>query len=145
MLKNEGIYIPTGSDVEPLDKEKAWDVKLTVKKGDHVKFGEIYATIQETAMIEHRLLVPKGFDGRVIEVKKDGSYKLDDVIAKVEDSHGNVHELNLFQKWPIKTPRPVSKRLTISKPLISGQRVIDTLFPIAKGGTAAVPGWVWNW
>lgn len=140
IAKNEGIYIPTGSDVEPLDKEKAWDVKLTVKKGDHVKFGEIYATIQETAMIEHRLLVPKGFDGRVIEVKKDGSYKLDDVIAKVEDSHGNVHELNLFQKWPIKTPRPVSKRLTISKPLISGQRVIDTLFPIAKGGTAAVPG-----
>ncbi|MFA5470855.1 MAG: V-type ATP synthase subunit A [Acholeplasmataceae bacterium] len=140
IAKNEGIYIPTGSDVEPLDKEKAWDVKLTVKKGDHVKFGEIYATIQETAMIEHRLLVPKGFDGRVIEVKKDGSYKLEDVIAKVEDSHGNVHELNLFQKWPIKTPRPVSKRLTISKPLISGQRVIDTLFPIAKGGTAAVPG-----
>ncbi len=140
IAKNEGIYIPTGSDVEPLDKNRDWEVVLTVKKDDHIKFGEIYATIQETAMIEHRLLVPKGFDGRVIEVKKNGTYKLDDVIVKTEDTHGNIHELNLFQKWPIKTPRPVSKRLAISKPLISGQRIIDTLFPIAKGGTAAVPG-----
>ncbi len=140
IAKHEGIYIPTGSDVEPLDKNKSWDVKITVKKGDHLKFGDIYATIQETEMIEHRLLVPKGSDGRVVDVKKNGNYKLEDIIVETEDTYGNRYKLNLFQKWPIKTPRPVTKRLTISKPLISGQRVIDTLFPIAKGGTAAVPG-----
>ena len=136
----EGIYIPIGSDVESLDRHQAWDVKLSVKKGDHIKFGDVYATIQETKMIEHRLMVPEGFDGKVVDVKKDGSYKLYDTIVKTEDMYGNIHELNLCQKWPIKTPRPVKRRLSLSKPLISGQRVIDTLFPIAKGGTAAVPG-----
>ncbi|AUD64876.1 V-type ATP synthase subunit A [Tenericutes bacterium MZ-XQ] len=140
IAEKEGIYIPTGSDVESLDRHKPWDVKLTVKKGDHIKFGDIYATIQETQMIEHRLMVPEGFDGKVVDVKKDGTYKLYDVIVQTEDMYGNIHELSLCQKWPIKTPRPVKKRLTLSKPLISGQRVIDTLFPIAKGGTAAVPG-----
>ena len=140
IAKKEGIYIPTGSDVESLDRHQPWDVKLTVKKGDHIKFGDIYATIQETKMIEHRLMVPEGFDGKVVDVKKDGSYKLYDTIVKTEDMYGNIHELTLCQKWPIKTPRPVRKRLSLSKPLISGQRVIDTLFPIAKGGTAAVPG-----
>lgn len=140
IAEKEGIYIPTGSDVESLDRHKAWDVKLTIKKGDHIKFGDVYATIQETQMIEHRLMVPEGFDGKVIDVKKDGAYKLYDVIVQTEDMYGNIHELTLCQKWPIKTPRPVKKRLTLSKPLISGQRVIDTLFPIAKGGTAAVPG-----
>jgi V/A-type H+-transporting ATPase subunit A len=140
IAQKEGIYIPTGSDVESLDRHQAWDVKLSVKKGDHLKFGDIYATIQETKMIEHRLMVPKGFDGKVVDVKKDGSYKLYDTIVKTQDMYGNIHELNLCQKWPIKTPRPVRKRLSLSKPLISGQRVIDTLFPIAKGGTAAVPG-----
>jgi V/A-type H+-transporting ATPase subunit A len=140
IAEKEGIYIPTGSDVESLDRHQAWDVKLTVKKGDHLKFGDIYATIQETKMIEHRLMVPEGFDGKVVDVKKDGSYQLYDAIVKTEDMYGNIHELTLCQKWPIKTPRPVRKRLSLSKPLISGQRVIDTLFPIAKGGTAAVPG-----
>jgi V/A-type H+-transporting ATPase subunit A len=140
IAKDEGIYIPTGSDVESLDKTRKWDVKIIVKKDDILKNGQIYATIQETDMIEHRLMVPKGFDGRVIEVKKSGAYTLFDCIVKTEDSHGNVYELNLTQKWPIKTARPVSKRLPISQPLISGQRVIDTLFPVAKGGTAAVPG-----
>ena len=140
IAEKEGIYIPTGSDVESLDRHRSWDVKIVVKKGDHIKFGDVYATIQETQMIEHRLMVPQGFDGKVVDIKKDDSYKLYDVIVKTEDMYGNIHELTLCQKWPIKTPRPVKKRLTLSKPLISGQRVIDTLFPIAKGGTAAVPG-----
>ena len=140
IAKNEGFYIPTGSDVESLDRTLDWKVDIKVKVDQNLKFGEIYATIQETDMIEHRLMVPKGFGGRVIEVKKSGTYKLFDCIVKTEDSFGNVYELNLTQKWPIKTPRPVKKRLPISKPLISGQRIIDTLFPVAKGGTAAVPG-----
>jgi V/A-type H+/Na+-transporting ATPase subunit A len=140
IAKNEGIYIPTGSDVEALDRTIEWEVKITVKTEDMLRFGQIYATIQETASIEHRLMVPKDKDGRVIWIAKDGKYKLFDVIVKIEDLNGHVHELTLAQKWPIKTPRPVQKRLPITIPLVSGQRVIDTLFPIAKGGTAAVPG-----
>jgi V/A-type H+/Na+-transporting ATPase subunit A len=140
IAKNEGIYIPTGSDVEALDRNLEWEVNIKVKLEDMLHFGQIYATIQETASIEHRLMVPKNKDGRVIWVAPNGLYKLFDVIVKVEDLNGHLHELTLAQKWPIKTPRPVQKRLPITIPLVSGQRVIDTLFPIAKGGTAAVPG-----
>ena len=140
IAENEGIYIPIGSDVESLDRNLKWDVKITAKKDDLLRFGAIYATTQETETIEHRFLVPKGADGRVVWVAKNGKYKLFDVIVKTEDSKGETHELTLVQKWPIKTPRPVSKRIPISVPLISGQRIIDTLFPIAKGGAAAVPG-----
>ncbi len=140
IAKNEGIYIPTGSDVEALDRNLEWEVNIKVKLEDMLHFGQIYATIQETASIEHRLMVPKNKDGRVIWVAPNGLYKLFDVIVKIEDLNGHLHELTLAQKWPIKTPRPVQKRLPITIPLVSGQRVIDTLFPIAKGGTAAVPG-----
>ncbi|MBU1141883.1 MAG: V-type ATP synthase subunit A, partial [Firmicutes bacterium] len=136
----EGIYIPIGSDVEALDRNKSWDVKITAKIDDNLHFGNIYATIQETESIEHRLMVPNEQDGIVVWVAKNGSYKLFDVIVKVEDIHGKIFELTLVQKWPIKTPRPVVRRIPISIPLISGQRIIDTLFPIAKGGAAAVPG-----
>ncbi len=138
--ENEGMFIPIGSDVEALDRNLLWDVTLTVKLEDQLHFGQIYGTIQETESIEHRLMVPKGMDGRVVWVTKNGEYKLFDVVCKLEDSHGIAHELTLAQKWPIKTPRPVTKRIPISIPLISGQRIIDTLFPIAKGGAAAVPG-----
>lgn len=140
IAKNEGIYIPTGSDVEALDRNLEWEVNIIVKNDDMLHFGQIYATIQETASIEHRLMVPKDKDGRVVWTAKNGKYKLFDVIVKVEDLDGHLHELTLAQRWPIKTPRPVQKRLPITIPLVSGQRVIDTLFPIAKGGTAAVPG-----
>ena len=140
-LKDQtGIFIPTGSDVEPLNKDKKWDVTLTIKVGDEVQFGQVYATVPETASITHKCLIPVGIKGKVVEVAKHGSYKIHDVVAKVEDDHHQIHELTLVQKWPIKTPRPTDSRLPISIPLISGQRVIDTLFPIAKGGTAAVPG-----
>ena len=138
--ENEGIFIPIGSDVESLDSKQLWDVTLSVKIDDELRFGQIYATIPETETIEHRLMVPKGMDGRVTFVAKNGSYKLHDVIVKTEDTHGQTYELTLVQKWPIKTPRPVKNRIPISVPLISGQRIIDTLFPIAKGGAAAVPG-----
>jgi len=138
--KNEGIYIPAGSDVESLDTSIKWDVTLKVKVGQLVKAGDIYATIPETSMIEHRLLIPNGISGEVVSVEENGLYKLEDTIVKVKDIEDKIHNLNLYQKWPIKTPRPITKRLPISIPLVSGQRVIDTLFPIAKGGTAAVPG-----
>ena len=120
IAKESGAFIPTGSAVEPLDTKKLWDVTLTVKVGDHVEGGTVYAKIPETDMIEHRCMVMPGMSGTVTE--------------------GVAHECTLTQKWPIKTPRPVNKRLPISMPLVTGQRVIDTLFPIAKGGTAAIPG-----
>jgi len=135
-----GMFIPTGSNVEPLDTLKKWDVTFDVKKGDHVEGGMIFGRIQETASIEHRLLIPIGKSGTVISIKPNGSYTIKEVVLVIEDEDGQKHELDLTQKWPIKTPRPVKKRLPMLMPLISGQRVIDTLFPIAKGGTAAVPG-----
>ncbi len=140
IASNSGIYIPIGSDVESLDSSKSWDVTITAKLDDQLDGGAVYATIQETSMIEHRLLVPGDQKGKVTWVAASGSYKLFDEIVKIVDETGNERTLTLAQKWPIKVPRPVEKRLTISTPLISGQRVIDTLFPIAKGGTAAVPG-----
>ncbi|MBN2268048.1 MAG: V-type ATP synthase subunit A [Acholeplasmataceae bacterium] len=135
-----GMFIPTGSAVDPLDLEHVWDVSFEVKKGDHVKGGMIFGRIQETASIEHRLLIPVNVSGTVVSVKDNGPYKVKDTVLTIQDSEGHHHDLNLTQKWPIKTPRPVTKRLPMRVPLISGQRVIDTLFPIAKGGTAAVPG-----
>ncbi len=140
IAKEAGIYIPIGSDVESLDSEKEWDVELTAKVGDQLDGGSVYGKIQETTMIEHRLIVPGDQKGKVTWVAKSGKHKLYDVVTKIVDEKGIERDLTLAQKWPIKVPRPVKHRLTISTPLISGQRVIDTLFPIAKGGTAAVPG-----
>ncbi|MGE4572195.1 MAG: V-type ATP synthase subunit A [Candidatus Izemoplasmatales bacterium] len=136
----EGQFIKAGTDVDILDFEKSWDVHFTVKVGDQVEFGQIFGEVEETSLIKHRLLVPKGKDGVVKSIKEDGSYKLKDVLLVVEDKYGNNHELNMVQRWPIKKPRPTKERLPLSIPLVSGQRVIDTMFPIAKGGTAGVPG-----
>lgn len=140
IAKQSGSFIPTGSHVEPLDKEKLWDVSLTVQVGDHVEGGSIYATIPETDLITHKCMVSPYTKGKVVYVAENGQYKIDDVVMKIEEDNGNIVECTLTQKWPIKQARPVTKRLPISMPLVTGQRVIDTLFPIAKGGTAAIPG-----
>ncbi|MBS5113421.1 MAG: V-type ATP synthase subunit A [Coprobacillus cateniformis] len=140
IAKQSGSFIPTGSHVDPLDKEKLWDVTMVAKVGDQVKGGDIYATIPETDLITHKCMVSPYTKGKVIEVAPDGQYKIDDVVMKIETEDGKIVECTLTQKWPIKQARPVTKRLPISMPLITGQRVIDTLFPIAKGGTAAIPG-----
>lgn len=140
IAKESGAFIPTGSHVDPLDKSKLWDVTLTVKVGDELKGGDVYATIPETDLILHKCMVSPFNKGKVIEVADNGQYKIDDVVMKLQDDEGKIIECTLTQKWPIKQSRPVSKRLPISMPLVTGQRVIDTLFPIAKGGTAAIPG-----
>lgn len=140
IAETSGAFIPTGSNVDPLDVNKKWNVTLKVQTGDQVTGGQIYATIPETELIEHRLMIPSNVQGKVLDVKANGNYCLHDVIVKIENEHGEVIELTLCQKWPIKQARPVKTRLPISIPLISGQRIVDTLFPIAKGGTAAVPG-----
>ncbi len=135
-----GAFISRGASVSSLDTTKEWDVTITVKVGDKVSGGQVYATLPETHIIEHRLLVPPTLSGEVVKVAQNGKYTLENTIVVVKDDLGNTHDLSLCQKWPIRVPRPVSKRLAGSIPLITGQRVIDTLFPIAKGGTAAIPG-----
>ena len=140
IAEQSGAFIEAGSDVDSLDVEKLWDVTMKVKVGDVLKGGDIYATCPETDLIEHRCMLSPLLSGKVIEVKENGQYKINDVVMKIEDDHGKVHECTLCQKWPIKQARPSLERLPISIPLVTGQRVIDTLFPIAKGGTAAIPG-----
>ena len=138
IAEQSGAFIEAGSDVDSLDVEKLWDVTMKVKVGDVLKGGDIYATCPETDLIEHRCMLSPLLSGKVVEVKENGQYKINDVVMKIEDEHGQIHECTLCQKWPIKQARPTLERLPISIPLVTGQRVIDTLFPIAKGGTAAI-------
>ena len=135
-----GAFIPEGSDVPSLDMEKKWQVKLSVQKGDQLSEGQIFAVTQETPVIEHRAMVPPGLSGEVVSVVPEGEYTVNDALVVLKDKNGKEQELRLAQKWPIKVRRPVAERLPVDRPLITGQRVIDTLFPMAKGGTAAVPG-----
>lgn len=135
-----GAFINRGSSVSALDDKKLWNVTMKVKVGDKLEGGQIYATLPETPIIEHRLMVPPELSGEVVKVNPNGEYKLLDTVVVIKDDEGVEHNLTLCQQWPIRTSRPVKERLTSSVPLITGQRVIDTLFPIAKGGTAAIPG-----
>lgn len=135
-----GAFINRGSSVSALDDKKLWNVTMKVKVGDKLEGGQIYATLPETPIIEHRLMVPLELSGEVVKVNPNGDYKLFDTVVVIKDDEGVEHNLTLCQQWPIRTSRPVKERLTSSVPLITGQRVIDTLFPIAKGGTAAIPG-----
>ena len=135
-----GAFINRGSSVSALDDKKLWNVTMKVKVGDKLEGGQIYATLPETPIIEHRLMVPPELSGEVVKVNPNGDYKLFDTVVVIKDDEGVEHNLTLCQQWPIRTSRPVKERLTSSVPLITGQRVIDTLFPIAKGGTVAIPG-----
>ena len=138
--EQSGSFISRGATVSSLDTDRLWNVTMKIKVGDRLEGGQIYATLPETPIIEHRLMVHPELSGVVKEVKPDGDYKIHDTVAVIEDDLGERHELTLCQQWPIRTARPVKNRLTPSIPLITGQRVMDTLFPIAKGGTAAIPG-----
>jgi V/A-type H+-transporting ATPase subunit A len=140
IYEQEGTFIAPGVNVPCLDMKKTWKVEFVVKKGDFVSFGQIFGLVQETSLIEHRLMIPKGVSGEIIEIKTDGVYDLEEVLVKIRDKFDVITELTMVQKWPIKESRPTKERLALLTPLITGQRVIDTLFPIAKGGSAAVPG-----
>ena len=133
-------FIPEGIGLLSLDEEKQWDVKLTVKVGEELKAGAIYGEVQETESILHRLMVPPTLSGKVVSIKPNGAYRINDTVVEIEDTHGERHGLTLIQKWPVRRPRPIHKRIPIYKPLITGQRVIDSFFPIAKGGTVGLPG-----
>ena len=135
-----GNFIPEGIGLISLDEEKLWQTKFLIKKGDHVKEGQIIATVQETEIIEHKILVPIGVEGEVVEVLEDGSYNIETVIAKVKTNKGEIKELKMYQNWPVRIPRPIKERKPIRNLLVTGQRIFDVFFPIARGGTTAIPG-----
>ena len=135
-----GAFIGEGSMVSSLDTEKKYSVTMKVKVGDSIKGGDIYAVCPETPVIEHRCMLSPYLKGEITWVAENGDYRINDVVAKLKKEDGTEVELTLCQKWPIKQARPFADRLPINKPLITGQRVIDTVLPIAKGGTAAIPG-----
>ena len=141
IAKLSGKFIARGVSVNSLDTEKKWDVKIKVKAGYPISGGMVIAETQETPSILHRSMVPPDIhEAVVLEAVPDGSYTVTDTIVRAELPDGSVRELMLAQRWPIRIPRPCAKRLPASEPLVTGQRILDTLFPIARGGTAAIPG-----
>ena len=135
-----GPFLGRGVNIPALDLEKKWDVEITVKEGDPVKPGTLYAQCQETSAILHRCLTPAGLTGTVTRVVPNGPYTVEDVLVEVTDARGKVTSLKLATRCTIRGARPIAQRLPIHRPLITGQRILDTLFPIGKGGAAAIPG-----
>ena len=140
IAEEAGVFLTKGVSTPAIDINREWDTEILIKQGDTVTGGQIFALCDETPIIKHKALVPPDCSGEVIFAAEKGKYKVNDCIAKIKTENGSVRELSLCQKWPIRTPRPAKDRLPITKPLITGQRVIDTMFPIAKGGAAAIPG-----
>ncbi len=138
-IKNQaGDYITRGINLPGLGPDKKWDFTATVKKGDELAEGDYLGEVQESKVIKHRIMVPPGIQGKVVEIKS-GSFTVNEVIAILE-SRGKKIELTMKQKWPVRIGRPLKKKLDPEVPLLTGQRIYDTFFPIAKGGTAAIPG-----
>ena len=140
IARKSGDYITRGVSVDSLNTEKKWKVHVTVKPGDVLSGGAIISETQETHSIVHKSMVPPDLSGTVTWAAADGEYTILDPIVKLTDGNGTEHTLTLCQKWPIRIPRPALKRYPASEPLVTGQRILDTMFPIAKGGTAAIPG-----
>ena len=140
VAENTGDFIKRGVNAPPLDPDKEWMTQILVKPGDRLEGGAVYAQCPETPVVTHRLMVPPGLRGEVVDSAPDGNHKLNDTVVKIKDAAGALHALTLVTFWPIRKPRPVKKRLPLTMPLITGQRIMDTLYPVAKGGTAAVPG-----
>lgn len=134
-----GDFITRGVDIPALDRKKKWRFKPKVKEGDRVTAGDIVGEVRETSLVTHKIMVPPDVDGRIKEVVDEGEYSVEDIIAVVEVREGKV-DISMMQRWPVRKERPYRKKLDPTTPLVTGQRVIDTFFPIAKGGTAAIPG-----
>ena len=140
IAKSGGPYISRGVNVSSLDTEKKWKTHITVKKGDHLYPGAIIAEVPETRAIVHKVMIPPDLEGEVTDVVSDGEYTIEEPLLTLRLPGGTEKKLSMTQKWPIRVPRPTAKRFPATQPLITGQRILDTLFPLAKGGTAAVPG-----
>lgn len=137
--KVSGNNLKRGIEVLPLNRDKKWNFNSEVKVGDEVVSGDVIGTVLETPIVKHKIMVPIGINGTIKKVY-DGEFAVDDVVAVIQSEDGEEKEIKLFQKWPVRVPRPYKQKLMPNEPLITGQRVIDTLFPMAKGGVAAVPG-----
>lgn len=135
-----GAFITKGVSVDSLDREKRWNTHFTVREGAYVNGGDIFAEVPETRAIVHKCMIPPHLHGKVVAVKPDGAYTIEESLITLDTGTGETVEIQMAQRWPIRTPRPVNQRFSASVPLVTGQRIIDTMFPIAKGGTAAIPG-----
>ena len=140
IAKEHGAFIPRGAQAVSLDEERIWQTHITVRAGDRVSAGSVIAEVPETQSIVHRVMLPPGMSGEIIRVVPDGGYTISDELAVICTADGSEQSLTMTQKWPIRIPRPIAKRYPAERPLVTGQRILDTLFPIAKGGTAALPG-----
>ncbi|MDU5806367.1 MAG: V-type ATP synthase subunit A [Peptoniphilus harei] len=138
-LRDEaGDFLERGVTVNPLNRDKKWEFKKVANVGDEVEPGDVLGTVEETPVVTHKIMVPNGIKGKVKDIK-EGSFTVADTVAVIETEEGD-KELNMIQKWPVRKGRPYKKKIDPKEPLITGQRVIDTFFPITKGGTAAIPG-----
>jgi V/A-type H+-transporting ATPase subunit A len=139
ILKTTGPFIKPTQGITPLSRTKKWNFIPRVKAGANVVGGDILGTVKETDLVEHRVLVPPNMQGKIVNIAPRGEYTVTETIAIIE-LDGVKTEVQMLQRWPVRSPRPHSRRLPALTPLITGQRVIDTFFPIAKGGSAAIPG-----
>ncbi|MCD6109511.1 V-type ATP synthase subunit A [bacterium] len=137
--KKAGAYITRGIDVPGLDREKKWDLKAVKSTGESVVGGDILGEVEETSLITHKIMVPPTVSGTIKEIKS-GAFNIEEVIAVIEDKEGKEHKVTMLQKWPIRNPRPVKKKAVPNRPLVSGTRILDTMFPLAKGGAGCIPG-----
>ncbi|NLX74931.1 MAG: V-type ATP synthase subunit A [Synergistaceae bacterium] len=140
LLESEGMYIYPGTTVNMIDREKTWDINPTVQVGDLITSGTVLATVQETENLLHKIMTPPGIEGEITWIISAGEHKAGEDVAKVKDAFGREITIPIIRRWPVRTPRPYRERLLPNEPFITGQRVIDGLFPIAKGGTACIPG-----
>lgn len=140
IAKTGGAYISRGVNVDSLDTTKKWKTHITVKKGDFVLAGTVIAEVPETPAIIHKVMIPPDKEGYVLDVVTDGEYTISEPLLTLQLDDGSEIKITMTQKWPIRMARPVAKRFPATQPLITGQRILDTLFPLAKGGTAAIPG-----
>ena len=139
LKSTRGNFITRGAEAFAIDRKKKWDFQPISKKGDKVIFGDIIGTVQESNIVKHKIMVPYGIQGEIKEIHK-GKFTVTDTIALIKDREGSTHEIKMLQKWPVRIPRPCKKKIPPLEPLITGQRIIDMFFPIAKGGTACIPG-----
>ncbi|MCL2570563.1 MAG: V-type ATP synthase subunit A [Firmicutes bacterium] len=139
ILEQSGDRIARGIQVSPIDRKKKWDFVPKKKVGDKVVTGDIIGTVQENEVVEHRIMVPHGVSGKIKKITS-GKFTITETIAEITNDKGKTVEVQMLQKWPVRKGRPYKSKLSPSQPLITGQRVMDTLFPIAKGGVAAIPG-----
>ncbi|MBP8784954.1 MAG: V-type ATP synthase subunit A [Synergistaceae bacterium] len=140
LLEKAGMYITPGVTVPMIDPDKVWEITPVVKTGDIVSPGSVLATIQETPLLLHRVMVPPDMEGEITWIASEGNIPSSGIVARIRPPLGKEVDIPLVQRWPVRTPRPYRDRLLPNEPLVTGQRVIDGLFPIAKGGTAAIPG-----